>query len=95
MPLQDLPPNDLEIKIASRAGVIPACPFCESAAFMSSSLNVEAFGGPLYQARISCTNISCNARVLINQRTLEHAQSDVMKNWARAPRAQAQQKGPA
>lgn len=92
MARQELPPNELELKIAMFTGVIPVCPFCGRAALMSSSFNDETFDGvPLYQARIFCTNIGCNAGVLLNERSLEKAQAGVMTNWARAPRTQAQE----
>lgn len=85
---EDLAPNELELKIASHTGVIPVCPFCGSTALMRSSVNNSGFGGfTIYQARIWCTNISCNAAVLLNERTLEKAQAGVMANWARAQRA--------
>lgn len=90
MAKQDLPPNELELKIAMHAGVIPECPFCGHKALMRSSVNNETFAGvSLYQARIFCTNIGCNASVLLNERSLEKAQAGVMANWARALRAQA------
>ena len=88
MAKQDLAPNELELKIAMCSGVIPVCPFCAHTALMRSSVNNEAFGSvSLFQARIFCTNIGCNASVLLNERTLEKAQAGVMANWARAQRA--------
>lgn len=91
MAKQELPPNELELKIAMYTGVIPECPFCGRTALMRSSFNDETFDGvPLYQARIACTNIGCNAGVLLNERSLEEAQVGAMAIWARARRAQAQ-----
>ena len=85
MPIESLDPDALELQIATYMGIIPPCPFCGGNAVLSCSVNEQPlFGhGPVYQARISCTNYDCWGSVLQNEHTRDAAQKAVMAQWAR------------
>lgn len=74
-----------EVGLSIRADALPACPFCgQKRPLVSSSINHHAAGGEvLYQCRIRCNNLDCNATVSYNATSREYAQDGVVLAWRR------------
>lgn len=99
MPLEQLLPDEMELRYGLYQGLLPGCPFCGQAnPFLGSSVNdtpLIAKNGPIYQARITCGGIrGCRANVFHNDRTREAAQQGAIAAWSRRAPAETSPASP-
>lgn len=98
MAVQRLDPDDFELLVAMKQGVLPRCPFCGSHPMLSTAVNPEAPGDRvLYQGKVQCADYRCFASIIHNDLTREAAQQGAIATWSKrfpAPSTLNQDKAP-
>jgi transcription elongation factor Elf1 len=75
-----LSPDEFELKVSERIGIIPQCPFCGRWPLIITKYNPKT---GVYGAQIICDATYCGASMQSNAKTRKAARSQVIENWSK------------